>query len=176
MAEEEDRLRPLQEAELEIVREWRNHPDVRRFMYTQHEIEAKEHRSWFERARQDPNRHLLLYLQQGVPMGFANITLVNTSARRAEWGFYLAPDAPRGSGQRLGRATLTYAFDTLGLHKLCGEALAFNTRSIRFHERLGFIREATLRDHHFDGQAFHDVIGFGLLASDRTAGQGATSS
>ncbi|MCE8040705.1 UDP-4-amino-4,6-dideoxy-N-acetyl-beta-L-altrosamine N-acetyltransferase [Halomonas daqingensis] len=173
MAEERDQLRPLQEAELGIVREWRNHPDVRRFMYTQHEIGAEEHLAWFERAQQDPNRHLLLYLHQGIPMGFANIAIVNATARRAEWGFYLAPDALRGSGHRLGRAVLAYAFETLCLHKLCGEALAFNTRSIRFHERLGFTREATLRDHHFDGQSFHDVVGFGLLASDRAAGEGA---
>lgn len=173
MVEEEDQLRPILEAELEVVREWRNHPDVRRYMYTQHEIGAEEHRAWFERAQQDPNRHPLLYLRQGTPMGFANISIVNVPARRAEWGFYLAPDSLAGSGQRLGRATLAYAFETLGLHKLCGEALAFNTRSIRFHERLGFTREATLRDHHFDGHAFHEVIGFGLLASDRTAREGA---
>ncbi|MCE8002221.1 UDP-4-amino-4,6-dideoxy-N-acetyl-beta-L-altrosamine N-acetyltransferase [Billgrantia ethanolica] len=173
MAEDSGQLRPLQAAELDIVREWRNHPEVRRFMYTQHEIGAEEHRAWFERAQQDPNRHLLLYLHRDEPMGFVNISVVNLAAKRAEWGFYLSPDAPRGSGHRLGFATLEYVFKTLGLHKLCGEALAFNTRSIRFHERLGFTREATLRDHHFDGQSFHDVVGFGLLASDRAAREGA---
>lgn len=175
MVEEEGQLRPLVEADLQIVREWRNHPDVRRFMYTQHEIGAEEHCAWFSRAQQDSNRHLLLYLQHDVPLGFVNITIVDAVARRAEWGFYLAPDAPRGTGYRLGRAVLTYAFETIGLHKLCGEALAYNTRSIRFHEKLGFTHEARLRDHHFDGQSYHDVIGFGLLAKNRASGEGTSS-
>jgi UDP-4-amino-4,6-dideoxy-N-acetyl-beta-L-altrosamine N-acetyltransferase len=52
------------------------------------------------------------------------------------------------------------------LHKLCGQALAFNERSIRFHQNLGFRREGVLRQQHFDGEQYHDVVCFGLLASE----------
>jgi UDP-4-amino-4,6-dideoxy-N-acetyl-beta-L-altrosamine N-acetyltransferase len=156
-------LRPLAAQDLDRVRHWRNHSEVRRYLYTQHEISAEEHQAWFERARHDADRHLLLYEQHGLPTGFVNLTIVDLAAGRAEWGFYLAPEVPRGSGRALGETALTYAFATLKLHKLCGEALASNDRSIRFHERLGFTREAHLRDHHFDGNNYHDVVGFGLL-------------
>lgn len=159
-------LRPLQESELELVREWRNYPDVRRFMYTQHEISKEEHRSWFQRAQADSKRHLLLATQGGKPFGFVNIYVLDVVAKRAEWGFYLAPEAERGSGQILGNTALHHAFCHLALHKLCSEALAYNFRSIRFHERLGFAREAQLRDHHFDGNTYHDVVCFGLLCSE----------
>ncbi|MEP4558973.1 UDP-4-amino-4,6-dideoxy-N-acetyl-beta-L-altrosamine N-acetyltransferase [Cobetia amphilecti] len=166
-------LRPLEEADLAQVRQWRNHPEVRRFMYTQHEIVEAEHRAWFHRSQQEPDRHLLLAETEGRPFGFVNIQLEDVEAQRAIWGFYLAPQAPRGSGQALGRAALAHAFGELGLYKLCGEALAGNVRSLKFHERLGFIREAHLRDHHFDGHIYHDVIGFGLLRSEWQALQGA---
>ncbi|MDR5903020.1 UDP-2,4-diacetamido-2,4,6-trideoxy-beta-L-altropyranose hydrolase [Halomonas icarae] len=167
------RLRPMQEHDLEVVLAWRNHPDVRRHMYTQRLITLDEHRVWFERASQTPLRHLLIYEQNGEPLGFVNLTVVDSTAGRAEWGFYLAPEAPCGSGQGLGQSTLTYAFKTLGLHKLCGEVLADNQRSQRFHARLGFHREATLRDHFHDGTTYHDVIGFGLLADEWRDSQGA---
>ncbi|MCE8038919.1 UDP-2,4-diacetamido-2,4,6-trideoxy-beta-L-altropyranose hydrolase [Halomonas sp. MCCC 1A11062] len=167
------RLRSMEEHDLERVLAWRNHPDVRRFMYTQRMITLDEHLTWFERARQTPERHLLIYEQDGQPLGVVNLNVVDTQARRAEWGFYLAPDAPRGSGQGLGRCTLYYAFATLGLNKLCGEVLADNQRSLHFHERLGFRREATLRDHFHDGSAYHNVIGFGLLADEWYDSQGA---
>lgn len=167
------RLRPMQEQDLERVLAWRNHPEVRSHMYTQRLISLEEHRGWFERASQAPQRHLLIYEQDGEPLGFVNLNVVDTSAGRAEWGFYLAPDAHRGSGQGLGQSILTYAFTTLRLYKLCGEVLADNARSLRFHERLGFTREAHLRDHHFDGHSYHDVIGFGLLRSEWQAHQGA---
>lgn len=164
--ESRDGLRPLEGSDLAVVLDWRNHPDVRRYMYTQHTIAPEEHRRWFERADADPHRHLLVFERNGQPSGFVNVTVLDEGARRAEWGFYLAPDAPRGSGMRLGEETLAYVFRDLEQHKLCGEALAYNERSIRFHERLGFRQEARLRDHHFDGSRYHDVIGFGLLAAE----------
>lgn len=167
------RLRPMQAQDLERVLAWRNHPEVRRHMYTQRLITLEEHRGWFARASQAPQRHLLIYEQEGEPLGFVNLNVVDTAAGRADWGFYLAPEAPRGSGQGLGKCTLTYAFTTLNLHKLCGEVLAHNTRSQHFHERLGFRREATHRDHFFYGNTYHDVIGFGLLAEEWRESQGA---
>jgi UDP-2,4-diacetamido-2,4,6-trideoxy-beta-L-altropyranose hydrolase len=167
------RLRPMQEPDLERVLAWRNHPEVRRHMYTQRLITQDEHRGWFERASQAPQRHLLIYEQDGEPLGFVNLNVVDAQAGRAEWGFYLAPEAPRGSGQALGHCTLDHAFTILGLHKLCGDVLADNPRSQRFHERLGFRREATLRDHFHDGNTYHDVIGFGLLAEEWRDSQGA---
>lgn len=173
MFPQEATLRPLQETDLAMVRRWRNHPDVRSYMYTQHEISAAEHSAWFKRSQTNPLRHLLVAEQEGQPFGFVNIELANADAKRAEWGFYLAPEALQGSGQALGLAALSYAFGTLALHKLCGEALASNQRSRRFHERLGFTQEAYWRDHHFDGHTYHDVIGYGLLRSEWQARQGA---
>ncbi|WFE72442.1 UDP-4-amino-4,6-dideoxy-N-acetyl-beta-L-altrosamine N-acetyltransferase [Halomonas sp. M1] len=166
-------LRPVIESDLAIVRFWRNHPDVRSYMYTQHEISEAEHSAWFKRSQVNLFRHLLLAERDGQPFGFVNIEQVDVDAKRAEWGFYLAPESPKGSGQALGLAALTYAFGTLAQHKLCGEALASNQRSRRFHERLGFTAEAHLRDHHFDGHTYHDVIGYGLLRSEWQAHQGA---
>ncbi|MAS10508.1 MAG: UDP-4-amino-4,6-dideoxy-N-acetyl-beta-L-altrosamine N-acetyltransferase [Salinisphaera sp.] len=159
-------VRPLRGSELELVRTWRNHGDVRKYMYNQHIISRDEHIQWFERASADVNKYLLLFLMGTHPSGFINLTVRDQQSQRAEWGFYLAPDAARGTGRLLGETALNYVFAVLKLHKLCGEAIAHNDRSIRFHERLGFRREATLREHHFDGSEYHDVVGFGLLKSE----------
>lgn len=158
-------LRTMQEGDLSLVLAWRNHPDVRQFMYSQHEISPLEHARWFASASQDPQRALLIYQIDGTPQGFVSFHRVRASAI-AEWGFYLAPDAQRGTGHALGRAALDYAFTTLNLHKVCAEALGFNERSRRFHERLGFQQEGILRDHYFDGSRYHAVHCFGLLANE----------
>ena len=160
-----NQVRPMVSADLERVLAWRNHPEVRRYMYTQHEISLDEHTRWFERASQDPNRHLLIFECEGAPLGFINIHQIAPGGI-ADWGFYAAPDAPKGTGRRLGQAALQYAFSTAGLHKLCGQALSYNERSIRFHQKLGFQQEGILRQQHFDGQHYHDVVCFGLLANE----------
>lgn len=166
-------LRPLREDDLAMLLRWRNSPEVRRYMYTQHKISEAEHRAWFQCSQDNPNRHLLLAEQKGQPFGFVNIHLLDNEAQRGEWGFYLSPEATQGIGHALGITALAHAFGILKLHKLCGEALFSNKRSQRFHERLGFTQESHLRDHHFDGHTYHDVIGYGLLHSEWQACQGA---
>lgn len=156
-----DHLRRMVHDDLGQVLAWRNHPDVRRFMYTQQEIGMEQHQQWFERTIQDPRRHLLVFEADGKAAGFVN--LGELAGGIVDWGFYASPDAPRGTGRRLGRAALRHAFADLGLHKVCGQVLSYNERSLRFHEALGFRREGELRDQHFDGEGYHDVICFGLL-------------
>nr|WP_312230581.1 UDP-4-amino-4,6-dideoxy-N-acetyl-beta-L-altrosamine N-acetyltransferase [Pseudomonas sp.] len=166
-------VRAMRDDDLERVLGWRNHPDVRRFMYTQHAITPSEHKRWFESSQRNPARSLLIYEQAGIPLGFANITQT-VLEHIADWGFYIAPDAPRGTGLRLGQTTLDFAFSSLGLHKVCGQALGFNERSIRFHEKLGFVQEGALRDQHYDGTAYHTIIHFGLLRHEWQAKDGDT--
>ncbi len=158
-------LRHMGVADIETVLAWRNHPEVRRYMFTQHEIGLEEHTRWFERASQDSSRHLLIFENQGIASGFINIHQVAPGGI-ANWGFYAAPDAPRGTGRQLGHAALKYAFTAVGYTKLCAQALSYNERSIRFHQNLGFKQEGVLRQQHFDGQRYHDVVCFGLLANE----------
>lgn len=153
------------ESDLEIVLAWRNHPEVRRYMCTQHEISAADHARWFAEAMQNPKRRLLIFEVETTLLGFISIHQI-ANGGIADWGFYAAPNSPKGTGRALGQATLQYAFETVGFRKLCGQVLAFNERSIHLHLALGFQREGTLRQQHFDGQQYHDVICLGLLASE----------
>lgn len=161
----EHTLRPMNESDLEKVLVWRNAPDVRSYMYSTHEIRMDEHCAWYADRSKNTATALLIYERGGKASGFVNITRTRCP-EVADWGFYLAPDALIGSGRELGKQALKYAFVQLGLHKVCGQALGFNARSITFHTRLGFTEEGRLRDQHFDGSQFHDVVCFGLLRNE----------
>lgn len=158
-------LRPMAASDLEMVLAWRNHPEVRRYMYTQHVITLEEHSRWFAQAVKNSQRHLLIFELDSIPLGFINIHQ-NGPGGIADWGFYAAPDAPKGTGRSLGNAALHYAFFEAGLHKLCAQTLAFNERSGRYHRTLGFMQEGILRQQHYDGVHYHDVLCFGLLAHE----------
>lgn len=158
-------VRRMTSADLEMVLSWRNHPDVRRYMYTQHEISMDEHQRWFEWSNQDPRKHLLIYEVAGVPRGFINFTQTGQGGI-AEWGFYISPGTSKGTGRDLGRTALQYAFRELQFHKVCGQALEKNERSIGMHLALGFRQEGVLREQHFDGNRYHDIACFGLLSRE----------
>ncbi|WP_329070236.1 GNAT family N-acetyltransferase [Amycolatopsis sp. NBC_01480] len=134
-------LRRAGDGDLERIRLWRNHPDVRRVSFTTHEIGAEEHRAWFASVRDDETRRVLVYLHKDVPAGVVLFSDV-TSAGSAEWAFYLDGD---GLGRdllaawmRLEREAVDYAFEELGLEVLGGATLADNRQVLQLHRRFGF--------------------------------------
>jgi UDP-4-amino-4,6-dideoxy-N-acetyl-beta-L-altrosamine N-acetyltransferase len=151
--------------DLERVLTWRNDAGIRAHMFSQRVIDPDEHRSWFERCLETRSRTLLIFEADGEPMGFVSFGSPD-GGDIAEWGFYAAPQAPRGTGGRLGAAALRHGFDQLKLHKIFARTLASNERSVRFHQKLGFLREGILRQHHFDGERYCDVVCFGLLRTE----------
>lgn len=160
-------LRPLAEADLDTVRTWRNAPEVRKGMFSTHEITQAEHLAWFARINQDPHVRWCMHEDmQGQADGVVGFTQYRPEMRTAFWGFYLDPGAQTGAGSRLGLDGLDHAFSVLNLHKLNAEVIATNERSLRFHQRLGFRQEGLFRDAHFDGNQFVDVLRFSMLESE----------
>lgn len=148
-----------------MVFEWRNHPQIRNYMFSQQHIAFEEHCIWFDRANKNSDINLMIFEHGSLSLGFVNFSRTRCYDV-AEWGFYLAPNLSRGYGADFGRVTLQFAFEELNLHKLSGQALAFNERSINFHKKLGFKEEGILREHHKISNKFYDVFRFGLLKND----------
>lgn len=158
-------LRPMIAADLGSVLTLRNRIEVRRYMLTQHEISIDEHLLWFERNSNNPKRELLVLEIDKKCCGFVQFEETKYSGV-TDWGFYTDPDSPKGTGKMLGTYALAHAFKNESVNKICGQALHLNRPSIEFHKSLGFAQEGILRNQHFDGLEFHDIICFGILKSE----------
>jgi len=158
-------VRALTEDDLPMLLAWRNHPAVRGFMLTQHKITIEEHRQWFARVKLDKTRQQLIVMDGTAPLGFVQFNSVSQGGI-ADWGFYARPDAPKGSGNKLGQAALIYGFNILGLNKVCGRAIESNSASIAFHQKMGFREEGRLRDQQRIRDRYHILVCFGLLAKE----------
>lgn len=165
-----DRLRPVHQDDLARLLEWRNHPSIRRYMYSRDEITPEQHQEWFEQSENHPDKHLFIVESDSGPLGFVQFTMIRAEPV-FDWGFYVIPGSPAGSGRRLGSAALHHAFSQLGAHKVCGQAISDNSASLRFHDAMGFEREGRLREQYFDGSRYHDVVCFGLLKSEWATSQ-----
>lgn len=152
-------------SDLQTVLDWRNHPEIRRYMLTQHEISIDEHLAWFERSSHDLNRKLLIVEEGELAFGFVNFSNVSHGGI-TDWGFFTDPNSPKGSGRKLGKVALDFVFGVIGVHKVNGQALSFNKPSIHFHRRLGFVQEGVLREQYCIEGAYFDLFCFGILASE----------
>jgi UDP-4-amino-4,6-dideoxy-N-acetyl-beta-L-altrosamine N-acetyltransferase len=150
------------------VREWRNLPDVARYMYTDHIISEGEHARWFGDALERRDRRYWIIELDGVPVGLANLVDISERHRRASWAFYLADPLVRGRGvgSYTERFVLGQAFDELKLNKLCCEVLGSNQAVVAMHQRFGFSVDGTLREHIWKGDHFEDVVAMSITASE----------
>jgi UDP-4-amino-4,6-dideoxy-N-acetyl-beta-L-altrosamine N-acetyltransferase len=162
------RLRDLVPADSDNLFAWRNLPDIRRWMYTDHEISPEEHARWFEAASRDASRKYWIIELDGRPVGLANLADIAPAHRKATWAYYLADAAVRGRGvgAYVEYLVIEHVFSELKLGKLWCEVLIDNKGVIKLHETFGFQREALFREHVVKGGAPQDVVGLGLLAAD----------
>ncbi|MCG2579693.1 MAG: UDP-4-amino-4,6-dideoxy-N-acetyl-beta-L-altrosamine N-acetyltransferase [Marinobacter sp.] len=157
-------LRPLSETDLDKMLEWRNAPEVRKNMYTSHEITKAEHKSWFDRMKHDDRARWYIYSDEdGKAEGVVYFTNYAPRSGSVFWGFYAAPDARRGVGSRMEIEALEHAFSDLGVHKLNCEVLASNPKVINLHKKFGFVEEGQFREYHFDGEQYVSVVRLGMI-------------
>ena len=175
-AEGSVRLRPLELDDIVRVRDWRNLPEIREWMYTDHEISIEEHARWFGQAMSDEARRYWIIELDGEPVGLANLYDISPRHGTAYWAFYLADARVRGRGvgSAAERFVLRYAFAELGLDKLCCEVLATNEGVVRMHERYGFQRDGLLRQHIRKGGERVDVVSLSVLREEWAASRWAT--
>ncbi|WP_406108237.1 GNAT family N-acetyltransferase [Micromonospora globbae] len=156
------RLRPADDADLDRMRLWRNHPQVRAVSLTRHEIGPDEHAAWWARVRLDPDRRVLVHLHGGAPSGVVTFSGVTSPQRAVTWGFYLDVAGLDARGEllpawlSLERAAIAYAFETLGARTLGGETLTSNEPVLALHRRFGF-RVVRRYEREIDGRP-HEVV------------------
>jgi len=86
-------------------------------------------------------------ISDGDFLGWCGLTRWNPEYRSASLGYCL-DDAAWGNGYatEAARAVVQWAFDALPLNRVQAEADTRNTASARVLEKLGFVREGTLRE------------------------------
>ena len=100
----------------------------------------------------------------GAFLGWCSLTRWNPDYRSAALGYCLG-DAAWGHGYatEAARAVLQWAFDTLDLNRVQAETDTRNVASARVLEKLGFVREGTLREDCVVNGDVSDSWVYGLL-------------
>ena len=106
-------------------------------------------------------------LSDGAFLGWCSLTRWNPGFRSASMG-YCFQEAAWGQGYatEAARALLQWGFDTLDLNRVQAETDTRNVASARVLEKVGFVREGTLREDCVVNGEVSDSWVFGLLRRD----------
>ena len=161
-------LRDLQPDDLEMIRQWRNSPEVSSYMYSDAQITVEQQEEWFQKIRNEESSQYWVIEYDGKSLGLASLTQINQLLESCYWAFYLGDTSIRGAGlgAKVEYRVLAYVFEALKLNKLRCEVFVFNTKVISMHEKFGFRREAYYREHCRKNGKFEDVVGLAMLRSE----------
>lgn len=179
-------VRQATQADSQMIWQWRNHVDVRRWMFGQDEIALADHEKWYGRQLDRANVHLLIFEVAGEPMGLVNVTQMtvdkyqtlnaakntandnSANDKSASWGFYLSPNSAKGQGLgfALGVLAIARIFNSTDIGKITAQVLAYNTASLALHRKLGFSETGVLKQHFGVGEKEYDVVEFELKSQD----------
>ena len=161
-------LRDLVPSDKDMIRSWRNMPEVGKYMYTDHVITAEEHDAWFRRVSNDPSCKYWILVCDSEDVGLVNLYAIDRRNQRCYWAFYIISPNVRGKGvgSFAEYFVFRHVFDELKLNKLCCEVLAFNQPVVEMHKSFGFVQEGLFRKHVLKGSEAHDVVCLGMLREE----------
>lgn len=160
-------LKRLDKKNLELILGWRNHPDVRKYMYTRHEISLSEHQEWFDQVSTSDSKEYFLFFLQDIPVGVIGFMDIRPDLFSCVWAFYADPAAPRGCGTLMEFFALEYIFEERGISNLNCEVLSFNASVIKLHKKFGFTEvETKLMGYEDADGKKSDIVELALSSND----------
>lgn len=149
------------------VRTLRNQEDVRKYMYTSHEITESEHQGWLASLKGNNRQMVFVAVSDGQAIGIVSLNAINAVQKTADWAFYLDTEIQgKGLGSIVEFWMLDYAFNEAGIEKLNCEVLETNPTVIKMHQKFGFELEGVRRKNILKDGGRIDVVLLGITKEE----------
>ena len=160
-------LRKITVEDTEQVLSWRNSKLVKQYFLIQDEIKKEDHLKWLKTKVETGKVEQFIIVEKSSerPIGSVYLQDIDRLHKKAEYGIFIGESNLQGKGYGTLAADmmLTYAFDTLGLHRVYLRVLETNQRAIRSYSKAGFIKEARLVDDVYINGEYHNIVIMGVI-------------
>lgn len=157
---------PVEEDDLERLRDIINHPDVWRWVSVVEPKSLDDEQAFLEHVREsDQSTFLAVHGDEAV--GTVELRPGADQDRNAELGIMLDPDLHGdGLGTEAVGLMVRYGFETLGLHRIWARTDERNAAMQRVFKKCGFTHEGAQREHRYADGTYHDMEIYGLVRDE----------
>lgn len=129
----------------------RNHPEVRKWMYTQDEISQEQHFSFIRKLTDDTANQYFMVKQDKAILGVINFNNIDFEKQTAVFGLYanLIASNP-GVGKFLLELVKFYTKMILRIKRLKLEVIAENVKAVHLYRKYGFIESGKFQKKGFE--------------------------
>ena len=123
--------------EKEMILKWRNHPEIRKWMYNQDEIKFEEHLSFIDSLKLRKDKLYFLVKKEDEFIGV--IDFLDLDKKEIFYGIYSNPNSKiMGVGRILNEISIDFAFNSLKAHKLKLEVFEDNIQVRNLYKKYKF--------------------------------------
>ena len=123
--------------ELEMIRQWRNSGDIKKWMYNSEDITISEHIEFIASLKLDRSKKYLLVKNDDAYIGV--IDFIGIGSNKVVFGMYANPNTKLlGVGRVLDKLAIEYAKNELKIEKLYLEVFAQNIQVVNLHKKYDF--------------------------------------
>ncbi len=115
-----------------LILNWRNHENVRKWMYNSEKILQENHFKFIESLKISKTNKYFLVLQNKKKIGVIYFTNIDDANKDSEFGLYANPEI-KGVGKLLMDTICDYAFEKMSYNKLTAEVFDSNKRAISLY-------------------------------------------
>lgn len=132
-------LRPIEIADLDKLRKWRNSDEIRNFMLDQSVISKQQQFDWFSSLDRKVDEIHFSVDYKGNFVGYANVKQLR-DINKLNTGLYIGDAQYRGTflAQCLGLALLDYCFNVLNVDRVFAQVLEENNAALRYNRLFGY--------------------------------------
>ncbi len=138
-------LSELAEADIELLRGWRNAPEIAENMEFTGHIGSAQQMVWFNDLSKKPNYYFII-THQNNKIGLIHLNEFDNQNLSAHAGLFIAEKKYTGTGVSLGASLmlLTFAFNILKLKTVYAKVKQSNKAAINYNMGLGFVLDKHL--------------------------------
>lgn len=163
-------LRPVEPADLPSIRVWLNDPELRALIGETRPLSYAAAEAYVDKLQRDPTRVWFMVVERatGRAIGECGLLRMMPDWRTTDLSIILgeADSRGRGAGTEAINLLMDYAFGALNFHRIAIGVVGFNSRALRFYERVGFRREGIQRDGYYYQHRYHDFVMMSILEEE----------
>jgi len=125
-----------EDTQLEILT-WRNHPTIKKWMYTDDDISFDNHLNFISSLEDDRNKKYFLVEKNEQKIGVIYFTNIDYINKKTDFGIYAKPNS-KGFGKILMSTIIDYAFYNLKMDRLIAEVFVENSKAISLYKKFNF--------------------------------------
>jgi hypothetical protein len=166
-------LRALEKEDLQLLKDWRNIPDFRKYFREVRELNMYNQEKWLEITNNRSTDFMfgIVDLKTNELIGAGGLLYINWINRAGDFSFYIGRDEAYidedGFAHDAAKTLISYGFNSLNLNKIWMELYEFDKQKLRFfREDFGFKTDGTLRENCFEGGHYWNSYIISLLRSE----------